>query len=120
MNDLEGGCSDAEEAPGALDLGQLGSGLADAEAQGEFAVQLGVREVKIAAVVEAIHEGLVGGVAGAMAEADKIQRSGRGQLELAIALAIVADPGGESLGEFDVAANVMLQTFDAVVANHKP
>lgn len=78
MNDLEGGCSGAQEAPGALDVGQLGSGLADAEAQGEFAVQLGVREVKITAVVEAIHEGLVGGVAGAMAEADKIQRSGRG------------------------------------------
>lgn len=111
-----GGCSGADEQPGAVDVAQFGGGLANAEAKSEFSVELGVREEEIAALIETIHEGLVDSVAGAMAETDEIQRSGRGEFKLFI----FTDPGSELLGEFDVAADVMLQTFDAVVANHKP
>ena len=69
---LRGGGSGADEAPGALDVLRFGGGLADAEAQSEFSVELGMREVEVAALVESIHQGLVDGVTAAMAEADEI------------------------------------------------
>src|SRR5579859_742554 len=106
--------------PGALDVPRFGGGLANAEAERELVVQFGVREVEVAVLIEAFHDGLIDSVAGAMAKAHKIQRHWRGEFELTIVLAIVAHPGCELLREFDVAADVMLQTFDAVVANHKP
>jgi len=95
---------------------RFGGGLADAEAQGELPVEFRVCEIQIATSIEAVHEGLVESVATAVTEADEIQRSGRGELEILIGL----DPRSELLGEFDVAADMMLQTFDAVVTNHKP
>ena len=106
----------ADEAPGALDVMQVSGGLADAEAQSEFFVQLGVRKVEIATLVEAIHDGLVERVAGTMAKTDEIQRRRRGEFKLCV----VAHPRCELLREFDVAADVMLQAFDSVVANHEP
>src|SRR5579864_2482793 len=110
----------ADETPGALDVPRFGGGLADAEAERELVVQFRVREVEVAALIEAFHDGLIDSVAGAMAKADKIQRHWRGEFKLTIVLAIVAHPGCELLRKFDMAANVILQAFDSIVTNHKP
>jgi len=112
---LRGGrCSGADAAPGALDVLQFGGSLADAEAERELAIEFRVRQIEIAALVEAIHNGLIDRVAAAMAKTDKIQRRGRSDLKLFV----FADPGGELLREFDVAADVTLQTFE--VTNREP
>lgn len=95
---------------------QFGGGLADAEAKSEVAIEFRVRQIQIATLIEAIHDGLIDSVATAMTEADKIQRHGSGEFELFV----VTDPGCELLREFDVTSNMMLQTFDSVVANHEP
>lgn len=106
----------ADAAPGALDVLQFGGGLADAEAESELAIEFRVRQIQIAALIETIHDGLVDGVATAMAKADKIQGRGCGEFELFV----FADPRCKLLREFDVTSNMILQTFDAVVANHEP
>src|SRR5690348_12570884 len=102
--------------PGALDVAQFGMSLADAHAEGEFAREFGVGDVELAAAIHGVENALIDCVAGAVAEADEIQRGGSGQFEILVGL----HPRGELLGEFDVAANVELQALDAVVANHKP
>ena len=95
---------------------RLRVGLADAETQSEFSVELGVGEEEIAAAVETVHDGLIGGVSAFVAEAHKIQRRRSGQFEVFVC----RDPLGELLRQLHVAANVVLQAFDAVVADHEP
>src|ERR1700758_2875173 len=51
-----------------------------------------------------------------MPEANQVERRGRGQFEWLIA----AHPFREFLRQTYVLANVMLQSLDPVVANHKP
>jgi len=51
-----------------------------------------------------------------VAEADEIQRRGRGQLEARCSF----DPLAERLRERDVTADVVAQAFDAIVADHEP
>src|SRR5579863_9287574 len=76
---------------------------------------------EVAAAVEAvhyplIHDGLIGGVCAFVAKTDQVQRHGRSKLKFIV----VAHPAGELLREFDVTADVVLQTFYSVVADHKP
>ena len=59
-------------------------GLADAEAQRELAVELGVREEEIAAAVQPFHDGLIRLVSTFVAEADQVQRYRGGQFEAGI------------------------------------
>ena len=72
----------------------LGVGLTDAESKCEAVIQPGVRQVEIAGAVETIHQGLICGVASLQAEADKVQRRGRGQFETLVP----AHPVRELLG----------------------
>jgi hypothetical protein len=94
----------------------LGVGLADAQTQRQFSIQLGVREKEIAAAIQPIHDGLIRRVSGFVAEADQVQRGGGSEFEVLV----VAHPASELLRQFDVAADVVLQAFHAVVANNKP
>src|SRR5215469_9195994 len=91
-------------------------GLSDRHAECKAIVQLGVREVKVAGTVQTLHEGLVGGVSCFEPETDQIEGRGSGQFEAAV----IADPSCEFLRERDVLPYVMLQSFHAVVAQHKP
>ena len=49
-----------------------GVGLADAESQGEAAIQPRVREIKITAVIETVHQGFILLIATAMAETNQV------------------------------------------------
>ena len=97
-------------------MARLGPRLADAQAQRVVAVQHGVGQVELTAAVEPLQQAAVGVVAGLEAKADQVQRRGRGQLEARV----VPHPGGELLGQLDVAPHVMLQTLHAVVADDEP
>jgi hypothetical protein len=55
--------------PDLLHVPRLGMRLAHAESQCQLALQLGVGEKKIAATVQAIHDGLIRGVAALVSEA---------------------------------------------------
>ena len=90
--------------------------LTDAETQSEFSAEFGVGEEEITTAVEAIHDGLIGGVSGFVAKANQIQRDGSREFEIFV----LAHPVGELLRQFYVAANVVLQAFDAVMADHEP
>ena len=93
-------------------------GLADAETKSEFSVEFGVGEEEIAAAVEAIHDGLIGGISGFMTKTNQIQRDGRCEFEVFVI--VMAHPIGELLRQFHMAANVVLQTLHAVMADHEP
>jgi TolB-like protein len=71
----------ANPLPSLLHMPSLRIRLPYAEPQRQLAVQLGVGEVKVAAAVQAIHDGLIGGVSAFVPEADQIQRRGCGQFE---------------------------------------
>ncbi len=86
-------------------MSRLRVGLAHAEPQGKFSTQLGVCEKEIAAAIEAIHDGLIGGVSSFMAKADQIKRHGCGEFKVIV----IADPIGELLRQFHMASNVVLQ-----------
>ena len=74
----------ADVVPRAFDVAQLGVGLADANSQRELAVQFCMREIQGAALVQAIHDFLVGSIIGAMPEANQIKRRWRGEFEITI------------------------------------
>ncbi len=94
----------------------FGAGLTDAEAQGQSACQAGVGEIGLAAEVDPLEDGLVGGLTAAVAEADQIERRREGEFEIGMGL----NPAGELLGQCDMAADVVLQSFPAVVAQDEP
>jgi len=109
-------CLLANAIPRALDVGQLGVCLTHAQSQRKAVVQSRVRQIQIAALVQAIQQRLVHRIASAVAETDQVQRSGRGQLELIV----VTNPGRELLGQLDMAPYVVAQTLNSIVANDKP
>ena len=76
----------------------------------------GVRQVKIAAAIEAIHQSLIHFVPALVAKADQVERHGCGQFETFIFLY----PARECLRQLDVTSNVVLQAFDSVVADYEP
>ena len=78
--------------------------LPHAEAQSELSVQLGVGEEEGSAAVEGGHNRLIDGVSALVTETNQVQRNGRGELKILV----VADPAGELLCEFNVAADVVL------------
>lgn len=102
--------------PGAGDVLLFSMSLTYAEAKCESALQSGVGEVEGAGPVKAIHEGLIGVVAGPEPEADQIEGHWSGEFEARV----FAYPLRELLREGDVAADVVLQAFDPVVADYKP
>ena len=90
--------------------------LADAKAQSEFVAQTRVRQIEITASVQRIHKLLVLLVAGFQAEADQVQRNRSCQFEAGI----VADPSCKFLRQPNVFADMKLQAFKPVIAEHKP
>src|SRR6266536_3750904 len=102
--------------PRPLDMPGLGVRLPNAKAQSDFTVELGVRQIKVATGIEAIHQSLVRLISRAQSEADQVELGGRGQLETRIG----AHPFDQLLGKPYVLADVLLQAFDSVVPDHKP
>ena len=77
----------------------LGMGLANAESQRQLSIQFGVSEKEIAALIKAIHDGLIGSVSGSVPEADEVERCWRSQLKVVA----IAHPASEFLREFNAA-----------------
>src|SRR5260370_22139024 len=102
--------------PCGLDVAPLRIRLADGHAQRQTIVQLGVREIERAAVIEPVHQLLIHRVASAMPEAHQVERRGRSQLEISMS----ADPRSKLLRQGHVLADVVLQAFHAVMADYKP
>lgn len=84
-----------------------GIGLSNAKTQGEAITQSGMRQKEVTALVEAIHQQPVFGIAATIPEAHKIQWRWCNYFEAAIGLY----PRQELLREGHVMAHVMLQTF---------
>ena len=82
------------ELPGSLDMARLSVGLADAQAQRQLAIEFGMRQEKISALIQPVHDGLIGCITCLVAEAHEIQRNWRCQFEAIV----VADPFCEILG----------------------
>ena len=122
-------------------MASLSVGLPNAEPKREFAIELGMREVKLAAAIQPLHQKLIGLIltgliltgliltgltlisltlismtSCAQPEANKIELGGRGEFEARI----IAHPGGKLLGQAHVLANVVLQAFDPVMPDHEP
>src|SRR5260370_4714372 len=91
-------------------------GLANAKPQRQLPIELRVREVEVATVVQALDDGLVYSVSRFVAETDQVQRNRRGKLEAVVIL----HPICESLRQLHVATNVVLQALYAIVTNHEP
>src|SRR6266436_4742621 len=107
--------------PGAFHMASLSVGLSDAESKSEFAIELGMREVEVAAAIQPLHQELIGTIlvrtiSRAQTEADEVELRGCGEFETRI----VAHPGGELLRQAHVFANVVLQAFDPVMPDHEP
>src|ERR1700674_1605545 len=101
-------------------MASLSVGLPDAESKSEFAIELGMREVQVAAAIQPLHQELIGmilvrtilvrtilvrAICRAQPEADEVELGGGGEFEARI----VAHPGGELLGQPHVLANVLLR-----------
>ena len=97
-------------------MSHFGIRLADGHTQGEFPVELRVREVHVSAGVHGLHHLFRRVVAVAVPEADQVQRRVDGELELVA----VDDPLFERLGQLDMPANVVAEPLGAVVADHEP
>src|SRR3984957_6658908 len=106
----------ADSLPCALHVPEFRICLAYAEAQSEFSVQLGMGEKKIAAAVQAIHDGLVRCISAPVAKAHEIQWCRCGEFEIFV----MAHPFCELLRHLHMLADVVLQAFHAVMANDKP
>ena len=69
-------------------MARLSIGLADAESKGEFAIELGMREVQVPASIQPLHQELIGmilvrtilvrKICRAQTEADEVKLGGRG------------------------------------------
>ena len=97
-------------------MSKRGVGLTDAQSQREAIVQPGMGEIEIAAAVEAVHQTLIRLVPALVSKTHQIQRDGRGQFETVVILY----PLGKVLRQFNMLPDVMLQSFDPVMADHKP
>src|ERR1700690_2615961 len=64
--------------PGAFHMASLSVGLADAESKGEFAIELGMRKIQVAAAIQPVHQELIGMISRAQPEADEIELRRRG------------------------------------------
>src|SRR5258707_13910130 len=63
--------------PRVLHVARLRVGLADAEPKSKFPVELGMREIKVAAAVQPIHQELIRLISRTQAEADEVKLGGR-------------------------------------------
>jgi hypothetical protein len=112
------------QIPALLHIGLRGLYLPCDQAQGVFAVELGLREEDFAGVVQGLEQALVEGVelgfvvhAGrAVAEADQVKRHGGQDLEIRL----LPDGVRQPLPDADVLADAGLQAFHPVSADHKP
>src|SRR6266851_4276061 len=102
--------------PGISHLPLSGISLADAQAQRDPVVEPGMRQIKIAAAVERVHQALVGLVAALQSEANQIQWSRRGQFKAIV----LVHPGGKLLRQPHMLAHMKLQPFNPVMTQHKP
>jgi len=90
--------------------------LPHAQPQGQTIIQSRMREIKVPAAVEAVHQGLIGSIPALVPEAHQIQGHRRGHLEAVVTL----DPPRKLLCQLDVPPNLMLQPFHAVVPDDEP
>src|ERR1022692_1259976 len=67
--------------PGTLHVASLSGRLADAESEGEFTVEFRVREEKVAAGIQPVHQCLIGLIPRAQPEADEIELGRCGDFE---------------------------------------
>src|SRR6266478_734895 len=70
--------------PRAFHMPSLSVGLADAESKSEFAIELGMREVEVAAAIQPLHQELIGmilvsTISRAQTEADEVELRGWGE-----------------------------------------
>src|SRR5258708_1558022 len=75
-----------------------------------------MREEEIAAAIQTLHDGLVRLVAALVTEADQVQGRGCGKFKARV----ITHPLGELLRQLHVLPNVVLQTLDAIMADHEP
>ena len=109
-------CRLLDQLPCPFHVSGLRIRLANTKPQSELTIELGMRQIKATALVEAFHEFLVVVVSGAQTEADEIQRHWGGQFKARI----VANPVGELLRDPHVLADMLLQSFDSVMPDYKP
>jgi len=105
-----------DSLPGSFNVAGLSVGLADAESKGEFAIELGMREVQVAATIQPVHQELIGLISRAQPEEDEVKLGGCGEFEARI----VAHPSSKLLGQSYVLANVVLQSLNPVMPDHEP
>ena len=90
--------------------------LPNTKSQGKFPRKLRVGQEEVAARIEPLHQSLIRRIARAQPKADEIEHGGRGQFEARV----IPHPSQEFLRQTNVFANVMLQTFNSIMPDHKP
>src|SRR5260370_24013385 len=65
-----------DSLPGSFHVASLCVGLANAESEGEFAIELGMCEVEIAAAIQPVHQLLIRRISHAQPEADPVEAGG--------------------------------------------
>src|SRR6266850_3286091 len=90
--------------------------LRDAEAQGKSSVELGMRQINLAAGVQALEQLFIRGIVALEAKADEVQIRWRHDLEARI----LTHPLRELLRHGDMTPYHRLQSFDAIAADHAP
>ena len=93
-----------DQLPCVFDMLALCSGLCDAEAQREAVMQFRVRKIHLAALIDAIHDGLIDLIAAAMAEADEVEGGWCCQFKILVR----ANPCGKFLGELNMTPYMVL------------
>src|SRR5260370_39943919 len=104
-------------------MASLSVGWTDAESKRDLAIELGMREVEVAAAIQSLHQELIGmilvrmilvrtilvrTICRAQPEADEVELRGRSELEARI----IAHPGGELLVEPHMFATMVLLCFE--------
>ena len=95
---------------------RLGVRLPYAQPQGQLSVQLRVGKKQISALVQTVHDRLIRRVASLVPEANQVQWRRSRQFEPLV----VPYPLGKLLGQPYMFADVILQSLDPIMPNHKP
>ena len=97
-------------------MARLRIGLADAKSQRKFVIELGMREVEVPAAIQTFQQLLIRSVSCPQPEANEIELMWGGKFKARI----FTHPFGELLRQSNVLANVMLQSFNAIMPEHEP
>jgi hypothetical protein len=97
-------------------MARLRIGLADAKSQRQFVIELGMREVEVPAAIQTFQQLLIRSVSCPQPKANEIELMWGGKFEARI----FTHPFGELLRQSNVLANMMLQSFNAIMPEHEP